>query len=205
MKNKIWNTDTNMTNAHNEPLPAILMNDYIERVKNRIYFYSEIEDSNILQLNKELFECSSGIITNSIVEESPPANMFLHINSLGGSFFSGLSAMDEITRINQNVPITTIVDGVAASAATFISIAGAHRKIKEHSFMLIHQISSGFWGTYEEFKNEQENLDKFMIMIKDIYKTYTKLPMKKLNEILKKDLFITAEEALEWNLVDEII
>lgn len=179
--------------------------DYVSRVRNRIYFYSDIEDVKVLQLNKILFETSTSIISDSVITNSSPTNLYLHVNSLGGSFFSGISAMDEILRINETTPITTIVDGVAASAATFMTMVGAHRQIKRHSFMLIHQISSGFWGTYEEFKDEEENLTKFMELLKSMYKTYTKLPVKKLNEILKRDLFLTAEEALTWGLVDEII
>jgi ATP-dependent protease ClpP protease subunit len=50
-----------------------------------------------------------------------------------------------------------------------------------------------------------ENSDKFMRMIKSIYKEHTKIPMKKLEEILKHDLWFTAEEAITYGLVDEII
>ena len=203
---KVWRNDIETKSADpNELLQPYIPNDYISRVKNRIYFYSDIEDQKVLQLNRELFQCATNIISESVITQNNVSNIFLHINSYGGSFFSGLSTMDEVLRIKDQVPITTVVDGVAASAATFITIAGTHRLIKRHSFMLIHQISSGFWGTYEEFKDEKENMDKFMSLLKDIYKTYTKLPMKKLNEVLKRDLFLTSAEALEYGLVDEVI
>ena len=70
---------------------------------------------------------------------------------------------------------------------------------------MIHQLSSAMWGKYSEFKDEIENLDKFMAMIKKIYKQYTKLPMNKLDEILKHDLFFNSEEALSYGIVDEIL
>ena len=54
--------------------------------------------------------------------------------------------------------------------------------------MLIHQLSSTFWGTYGNFEDEKKNLDLMMKTIKDVYKKYTKVPMKKLDEILKHDL-----------------
>ncbi len=181
------------------------ISEYVSRLKNRIYFYCDVEDNKVLKLNREMYECSSEIISESIIKRFNPYTIYVHINSFGGSFFSGISAMDEILRIKQGCPITTIVDGVAASAATLISIAGTHRQIKRHGFMLIHQLSSSFWGTYDNFKDNQENLEKFMKQIKGIYKDYTKIPMKKLDEILKRDLYLTSKEALEFGLVDEII
>ena len=70
--------------------------------------------------------------------------------------------------------------------------------------MLIHQLSSFFWGKYEEFKDEKQNLDKIMEMIKKVYAEYTKIPTKKLEEILKHDLWLDADQCLEYGLVDEI-
>jgi len=111
--------------------------------------------------------------------------------------------MDEI--LNSKVNVNTIVDGCAASAATLMSVAGKNRYIKEHSYMLIHQLSSMFWGNYEQLKDDMENSNKFMETLKKIYRERTKIPMKKLNEILKHDLWLSPKEALEYGLVDEII
>ena len=71
--------------------------------------------------------------------------------------------------------------------------------------MLIHQLSSFCWGKHSEFIDEIENQKKLMGMIKDIYKKYTKVPMSKLDEILKHDLWFNAEECIKYGLVDEII
>jgi ATP-dependent protease ClpP protease subunit len=70
---------------------------------------------------------------------------------------------------------------------------------------MIHQLSSNFWGTYSNFEDEKENLDLMMKTIKDVYKQYTKLPMKKLDEILKHDLMWDAKTCLGYGLVDEIV
>ena len=71
--------------------------------------------------------------------------------------------------------------------------------------MLIHQLSSAFWGTYSNFEDEKQNLDLMMKTIKNVYKKYTKVPMKELNTILKHDLLWDAEKCLEYGLIDEII
>ena len=143
------------------------------------------------------------MLHKSIITSNKAPEIFLYINSLGGHIFDAFSALDTI--ISSRIPINTVIDGCSASAATLISVVGHRRYIKPHSYFLIHQISSIMWGKYTEFKDEMENLDKFMSMIKGIYKKHTKLPMTKLDEILKHDIWFNAEEALSFGLVDEII
>jgi ATP-dependent protease ClpP protease subunit len=111
--------------------------------------------------------------------------------------------MDTILRCK--VPVYTYVDGFAASAATFLTIVGNKRFISRHSYMLIHQLTSNFWGKYSEFQDAKQNLDLMMDTIKNVYKKYTKVPVRKLNEILKHDLMWDAETCLKYGLVDEII
>jgi ATP-dependent protease ClpP protease subunit len=86
-----------------------------------------------------------------------------------------------------------------------MSVVADERKINKHAFMLIHQLSSGMWGKYRDIKDEVENLDKLMETIRSIYSKYTKIPKKKLDEILDHDLWLSAEECLKYGLVDEII
>jgi len=176
---------------------------YSETINNRIYFYSDVSTTSILKLNREIRCLNNELIHRKITEEIPEIQIFLHLNSFGGGVFAGLSGMDEI--LNCKIPVYTIVDGCCASAATFLSVVGKKRFINRHAYMLIHQITSFFWGKYEEFKDEKENLDKMMDMIKKVYKEYTKFPIKKLEEILKRDLWLNSDECLEYGLVDEII
>ena len=177
--------------------------DFIEVSNNRIYFYSSIQRRKVMVLNKTLRELSTDIRHSATILESQPASIFLHINSHGGDLFTGLAAVDEI--IKCDVPITSIIDGCAASAATLMSIVADHRQINKHAYMLIHQLSSGMWGKYSELKDEIENLDRLMEMIKSIYTEYTKLPLDKLEKILEHDIWFDAETCLKYGLVDEII
>jgi ATP-dependent protease ClpP protease subunit len=178
----------------------------LETINNRIYFYSEIDRSSMLTLNRNLRELSGRFISEAITTDTKePISLYLHINSYGGSIFAGLAGMDEIIKTCEKVNITTIIDGCCASAATFLSIVGKHRLINRHAYMLIHQLSSCAWGKYEELKDNIQNMDKLMEMIKNLYKTYTKIPEEKLDEMLKHDLWFDAEECLKYGLVDEII
>ena len=68
--------------------------------------------------------------------------------------------------------------------------------------LLIHQISmDGLWGKYEEIKQEVENSDKFMDTIKNIYREKTKIPSKKLEEFMKKDVYLGYEECITFEIV----
>jgi len=176
---------------------------FIEVINNKIYFYSEIEREKTLQLIKNLRDLNIEMEhTRNIHSIEEPIKIHLYINSYGGEVFSGLSVMDEI--INSKVPITTIVDGCCASAATLFSVVGQYRIIKPHAFMLIHQISSVFWGKFSELQDEMSNTRRLMKVIKDIYSKYTKIPEKKLDEMLKHDLWFDAKTCLRYGLVDEI-
>ena len=176
---------------------------FVEVVENRIYFYSRIETEKILQLNRNILSMGINLQREATIQNREPANIYLHIQSYGGSIFAGMAGMDEI--IKSVVPVHTMIDGCCASAATFLSVCGKRRFINRHAYMLIHQLSSFMWGKYEEFKDEMQNLDKIMVMIKKVYGEYTKIPTKKLEEILKHDLWFDADQCLAYGLVDEIV
>jgi ATP-dependent Clp endopeptidase proteolytic subunit ClpP len=171
--------------------------------ENKIYYYAGVNRESAAELNKKIGELQVRSFTMANNLDVEPYPIHLHINSGGGSLISGIASMDTILRCK--VPVYTYVDGFAASAATFLSVVGSKRYISRHSYMLIHQLSSNFWGKYSEFQDAKQNLDLMMDTIKNVYKKYTKVPVKKLNEILKHDLMWDAETCLKYGLVDEII
>ena len=169
-----------------------------------IQFYADIEDSSIntlIKLLKEKTFMCQGIQCQ--FDLPAPPNLHLHIQSYGGSIFSGIAAMEAIR--NNPVPVITYVDGMAASAATFLSCVGKKRFMYKESVILIHQLSTGFYGKYSEMIDEMENCKLLMKTIKSIYKQYTKLDEKTMNSLLKRDLYLDSKDCLKWGLVDEII
>ena len=171
--------------------------------ENKIYYYASVNRESAVELNKKIGEIESKSLTLSNTLDIDPPTLKILINSGGGSITAGISSMDTMLRCK--VPVHTYVDGFAASAATFLSIVGTYRLMSRNSYMLIHQLSSNFWGTYANFEDEKQNLDLMMKTIKDVYKKYTKVPMKKLDEILKHDLLWDAETCLAYGLIDEIV
>ena len=178
--------------------------DSLEVVENRIYFYAEIDRDKALRLNKTIDLLNNEFLVKALtMKMASPPEIYLYINSFGGSILDAFSILDSV--LLSKIPINTVIDGCAASAATLISVCGTKRYIKPHSYMLIHQLSSFVYGKYSEIEDEKENLDKFMVMISDIYKKHTKMPSAKIKEILKHDLWLSSEEAIKWGLADEIL
>tara|TARA_Y100001937_G_scaffold19040_1_gene26297 strand:+ start:1357 stop:1998 length:642 start_codon:yes stop_codon:yes gene_type:complete len=170
---------------------------------NRIYFYSGVTRPKILKLNKGIFNLNTTMLAKSGPLEYTPPPIKLHINSYGGSVFAGLSAVDYIK--NSKVPVHTIIDGCAASAATLMSCVAERRYMHRNSCMLIHQLSGLMWGKFHEMKDDMQNSEMLMDKIKNIYKQHTKIPKRELDNLLKHDLWWEAEKCLEYGLVDEII
>jgi len=175
----------------------------LEIQDNRIYYYGPIEEQEMLHLNKAISRLDKELQIFKVKYEMDSPPIHIHINSYGGSIFAALAVVDCIRECK--TPVHTHVDGCAASAATLITVAGDKRIMSPNSFMLIHQLSSGVWGNYEEMKEQMQNHDLIMDKMKEIYKTYTKIPDKKLKEILKHDLWFDSEQCLEYGLVDKVI
>lgn len=170
-------------------------------VENNVYFYGDITEQNALELNSILYDLDRKLAATCLFLDAKPV-IHLHINSYGGSLFAGLATVDVIR--NLRCEVHSYVEGAAASAATIISVVCAKRTIGKYSKMLIHQLSSGSYGKYTELEDDMENNKHLMQTIKTIYKEYTKVPMKKLDEILKHDLWFDCSTCLELGLVDEI-
>lgn len=178
-------------------------NNVVETSHNRIYFYSGVTRPKILKLNRNIFNLNISMLSKTGPLEYEPPPIKLHINSYGGSVFAGLAAVDYIK--NSKVPVHTIIDGCAASAATLMSCVAERRYMHKNACMLVHQLSGMMWGKFQEMQDDMENSEMLMEKIKNIYRQHTKIPKKELDNILKHDLWWEAEKCLEYGLVDELI
>ena len=163
--------------------------------ENNIFFYGDVCWEAAVQINIALHKLNS----SSAVRKTKNINLFIH--SDGGDLMAGLSCMDHISF--SSIPVTTIVDGFAASAAAVMFLGGAKRKMMPHSFVLIHQLSTGFWGKYEDIKDEVKNCDLLMKNALDIYKTKTDIPPKRLTKFMKRDVYLSFDKCLKYKIVDE--
>jgi|TARA_B110000285_G_C15037625_1_gene570174 ATP-dependent protease ClpP protease subunit len=176
--------------------------DSIKVIDNHIYFYSEITIKSILDLTESIKNISNKLLVFNI-QYNTNIEIYLHINSDGGDVFGVLSIINLIE--NNTININTIIEGNAASSATILAMTGKHRQITQHSYMLIHNISSGFWGKMHEIEDEVKNLNLLTSDIKKLYRKYTNITAKQLDQLLKKDLLLDANTCLKYGFIDEII
>ncbi len=177
-------------------------NQKIERNNNHIFFHAEVDRGNIFQL----ISCIDAAQEFCLLQQHrlciDIVPIYLHINSFGGSIFDAMTAIDVI--LASKIPIYTIIEGATASAGTLISVVGTKRFICPSAYMLIHQLSSEFWGKMNEIEDDYTNLQVLMQRIKNVYKQHTTVPKKQMNEILKHDLWWDSEKCIEFGLVDEL-
>ena len=173
----------------------------VKYLDNDIYFYDEVSRASVLKLVTTIKTVTKEVLKNTL-DTGGNGKIYLHICSYGGSVFDGLGAMDVIK--SNPVPITTIIEGVACSAATFIALGGKEVTMRPSAHVLIHQIHSWFSGKYDEFKAEKETLDKMMEVLRELYTSRTKIPKKVLQSMFKKDIYIDCRQCIEWGVVNSI-
>lgn len=167
---------------------------------DRVFFYAEVSRKTVLRLIKCLATASTHALTHAT--SVPDATVYLFIHSSGGDAYAGLSAFDHIR--NSRVHVTTVIDGFVASAATFLLLGGERRAAMKHSAMLVHQLSTGFWGKFADLVDEVQNSTSLMETIKKVYADHTTLSRKRIDSLLNKEKNIDAERCLAMGFVHEL-
>lgn len=208
-------TDTNDTStdllkllfeAKGDDVAEDLLHDenIVTRKHNQIHFYADINKKTCHRLIQLLEDANDELAETDrkYGSKNSKNKIFLFINSDGGCVHSALSVVDRI--LQSEYEIVSIVEGVAASAATIISMVCHHRYIQPNAQMLIHELSSSCWGKFHEMKEEVDNLDKLHKSLVLLYKKYTSLNKRELDKILLHDYMWTAKESKQKGFVDNI-
>lgn len=174
----------------------------INRENNHVYFYTAIDRTTVSCLNRILREAEEYCIVMGLRLRMEAIPIYLHLYSEGGSVHSAFSTIDVIRRLK--VPVYSVIEGATASAGTLISIVCEKRFICPMGHMLIHQLSSACWGKMAEITDEYNNLKEIMKKIRELYLQYTHLSSKKLDELLRHDLWLDAKQSISYGLADEV-
>ena len=205
-----------MESENTKPKDKLNSSGYIERIDNTIYFSDRINYNTVHKLQMMLRICESDILDDvdkarSICSKEKekirfvdikfePKPIVLNLTTHGGLVHAALAVVDTIQSLR--VPVHTVVLGYCASAGTLISLAGVKRFMTPNSFMMIHEIRSGFWGKYSDARTEYENVTKLMDHVVQYYLSRTKLTKDKLTEMLRTDTDLTVRECLDLGLID---
>jgi ATP-dependent Clp protease protease subunit len=138
--------------------------------------------------------------------QDPERDIFLYINSPGGSVVAGMAIYDTMQYVKPDV--CTIAMGQAASMGSFLLAAGAHgkRKVLPHTRVMIHQPwASGIAGQITDIEIRARELVKNKEDLNAMLARHTGQPPEKVARDTERDYFMTAEEAVQYGIADEVI
>ena len=170
--------------------------------------YSRLLKDRIIFLGEEVNDVTASLVVAQLLfleSEDPKRDICLYINSPGGSVTAGLAIYDTMQYIKCDV--STICIGLAASMGAFLLSGGTKgkRMALPNSEIMIHQPSGGAKGQATEIQIVAENILKTRDRLNRILAENTGKPMEVIARDTERDNFMTAEEALEYGLIDSII
>jgi ATP-dependent Clp protease protease subunit len=169
--------------------------------------YSRLLEDRIILLCGEIDDHLANIIVAQLLylDSLNNENINIYINSMGGSVTSGLAIYDTMNYIKSDV--STICVGLAASMGAFLLSSGA--KGKRYSLpnadILIHQPSGGTQGQATEMKIAAEHILKVRDTLNKILSKNTGKKIEQIARDVERDYYLTAEEALDYGLIDKIL
>ena len=130
-------------------------------------------------------------------------NINVYINSNGGVVDTAIAINNALRR--HKAKVTVNIDGIAASAATLITCAGDTVKMPKNALFMIHNPSTIAMGDSEEMRKQADVLEKYKNSIMETYLQKVNIDKEKLSELMDNESWLSAEEALKYGFIDEII
>ncbi len=171
-------------------------NVYQALLANRIIFLgSEVRDDNANAI------CAQMLLLNA---EDPDKDIYLYINSPGGSVDSGMAIFDTMQWISNDV--ATVAMGLAASMGQFLLSAGTKGKryALPHSRIMMHQPSGGLGGTASDIRIQAEQSLHIKKVMAELIAQHTGQTVEQINADSDRDRWFTAAEALDYGFIDHV-
>ncbi|HIV11580.1 MAG: ATP-dependent Clp endopeptidase proteolytic subunit ClpP [Clostridiales bacterium] len=170
--------------------------------------YSRLLKDRIIFLGEEVTDVSANLIVAQLLfleSEDPGRDIHLYINSPGGSVTAGMAIYDTMRYIKCDV--STICMGMAASMGAFLLAGGTKGKrlALPHAEIMIHQPSGGAQGQATEIQIVADHILKTKHNLNSILAANTGQPLEKVAQDTERDNYMSAQEALEYGLIDKVI
>ena len=170
--------------------------------------YSRLLKERIIFLTGPVDDQVASVITAQFLfleAENPEKDISLYINSPGGIVSSGLAIYDTMQYITPNV--STLCIGQAASMGSLLLAAGAagQRYSVPNARIMIHQPSGGFSGQATDVEIHAREILSLRSRLNEIYAKHTGKALKKIENAMERDHFLTAEDAKDFGLVDQVV
>jgi ATP-dependent Clp protease protease subunit len=169
--------------------------------------YSRLLNDRIIFLSDEVNDATASLVVAQLLfleAQDPDKDISFYINSPGGSVTAGMAIYDTMNFIKCDV--STICIGMAASMGAFLLSAGAKGKriALPHSEIMIHQPLGGAQGQASDIKIRADLILRTRDMLNKILAENTGKPIEQIERDTDRDYFMTAEQALEYGIIDKI-
>jgi ATP-dependent Clp protease, protease subunit len=170
--------------------------------------YSRLLKDRIVFLGGTVTDDLANLVTAQLLfleSEDPEREINMYINSPGGSVTAGLAIYDTMQFVKP--PVSTLCVGQAASMGSLLLAAGAkgRRYALPHSRILIHQVSGGFEGQASDIEIHAREALRLREILNEILAHHTGQNVKKIEKDTDRDNFMSAAQAVEYGLIDEVI
>ena len=170
--------------------------------------YSRLLNDRIIFLSDEVNDVTASLVVAQLLyleAQDPDKDIYLYINSPGGSISAGMAIYDTMNYIKCDV--STICVGMAASMGAFLLSSGAKGKrfALPNAEVMIHQPLGGMQGQASDIKIHAEHIIRIRAKLNKLLSEQTGKPLKKIEQDTERDNFMTADEACEYGLVDKVI
>ncbi|MGL5352763.1 MAG: ATP-dependent Clp endopeptidase proteolytic subunit ClpP [Clostridium sp.] len=170
--------------------------------------FSRLLKDRIIMMSGEVNDVTSNLIVSQLLfleSEDPDKDIYIYINSPGGSITAGMAIYDTMQYIKPDV--STICVGMAASMGAFLLSSGAKGKrfSLPNSEIMIHQPLGGFQGQATDIDIHARRILKIKESLNSILSENTNQPLDKIKHDVERDYFMSAQEAKDYGLVDAVI
>ena len=170
--------------------------------------YSRLLKERIIFVTGPIEDQVASLITAQLLfleAENPKKEISIYINSPGGVVTSGMAIYDTMQFIRPAV--ATLCIGQAASMASLLLAAGekGQRYALPNARIVVHQPSGGFEGQASDIERHAEDIIKMKRRLNEVYMRHTGQPYERIEKTLDRDYFMTAEDAREFGIVDQVI
>jgi ATP-dependent Clp protease, protease subunit len=170
--------------------------------------YSRLLKDRIIMLSEEVNDVTASLVVSQLLfleGEDPDKDIYLYINSPGGSITAGMAIYDTMQYIKPDV--STICVGMAASMGAFLLAAGAKGKrfALPNAEIMIHQPLGGYQGQATDIGIHAERILRIKKNLNKILSERTGKPLEQVERDTERDYFMSSEEALKYGLIDEVI
>jgi ATP-dependent Clp protease protease subunit len=170
--------------------------------------YSRLLRERLIFLGEPIDDQVANLVVAQLLHlesDDPDKDVNLYINSPGGSIYAGLAIYDTMKFIKPDVQTTCV--GVAMSMGSLLLTGGTKgkRSVLPNSRLLIHQPSAGFEGAAADIEIHAREILDMRRRVDEIYAEHTGQPIEQVHDDMERDRFFTAEEAVEYGLVDRVL